>query len=178
MNHQEFFDGRLNNWKKHWEETGLLPVLFSAVGMCGEWKIPLPEWASLAVLNLIIDNFNTTSKPGVKGSLARLKSRMVKDYAHYLRWSAVRSCLFLAGLDELPEPAKKGRPSIKSRGDGPTRDSLLSEAMQLLSKNKYAQEVTQDAVEKSYIIVRDSRAAGEHRFRFEDFELIAPQNAT
>ncbi|TIN38826.1 MAG: hypothetical protein E5Y10_24915 [Mesorhizobium sp.] len=178
MSHQEFYDGYLNGWKKHWEETGLLPVLFSAVGMCGEWKIPLPEWASLAVLNLIIDNFNTKSMPGAKGAHARLKSRMVKDYAHYLRWSAVRSCLFLAGLNELPEPAKPGRPSIKSKSDEPTRDFLLSEAMRILSKNKYAQSVTQDAVEESYIIVRDSRAASEHRFRFEDFQLIAPQNAT
>ncbi|PZV36167.1 hypothetical protein [Mesorhizobium kowhaii] len=177
MNHQEFYDGYLNRWKKHWEETGLLPVLFSAVGMCAEWKIPLPEWASLAVLNLIIDNFNTKSMPGVKGPHARLKSRMVKDYAHYLRWSAVRSCLFLAGLDELPEPAKKGRPP-KSKDNGPTRDGLLSEAMQLLSKNKYAQSVTQDAVEESYTTVSGSRAAGEDRFRFEDFQLIAPQSAT
>ena len=84
------------------------------------------------------------------------------DYAHYLRWDALRWALVFNFQTEIP--SGRGR-----KCDGAvTKRALLSEAAERLKGRKLARAGDGRQIEESYRLVEASRAAGEKRFAFDD----------
>lgn len=75
----EYFEQEFAAMKREFD-AGHLPALFDAVNLAHINKIALPEWGALAVMNLIIAKYNSTS--GKK----RLRSKYALDYIHWVRW--------------------------------------------------------------------------------------------
>ena len=108
MTPEEFYEQELGARKKAWD-SGSYPALFEAVACCGMWQIPLPEWAVDPVLNAIKYVYDNKPVDGVGGGYTSHRGRTGIDYAHYLRWRAVKNQLEARRLTELP--SSRGRPS-------------------------------------------------------------------
>lgn len=162
MTAQDMHERDLAELKIQFCDAGWWPALFGAVKYCQTVSIPLPEWAALAVLNLIQDRHFEDGKAGGYGS-ARGKFNM--DYAHRLRWEAVDLALRLNGMQTLPLHSRRGRP--KPEGTSPSKTAILAQAKEHLSKKPLGRPRSLEQIEESYRMVEKSLNAGEARFRFD-----------
>src|SRR6266513_2477953 len=131
-------------------------ALWDAVGYCRAADLPLPDWATVAVQNIIRDHFELAK--GNRGRTGGIKGRLKADYAHYNRWNAVKTVLNIHDLSELPD--RRGRPVPGKL----TADPLLREAKTFLKGS--AKHGGLEQIRKSFRIVENSLAAGEARFNF------------
>lgn len=161
MTPAEYHEQQLEKLHRLWD-AGNWPALFQTVRYCGASDIPLPEWASLAVLNMIQDRFHDGSGGGADGAHGSLKGRLKMDYAHYLRWKALSWAMALNLVSELP--AGRGR---KPAG-AVTKSHLLKEAADQLRGQGLARAGDGRQIEESYRLVDASRCSGEKRFAFDD----------
>lgn len=160
MTAQELYDKELAELREIWE-AGHLIGLFDAVRYCATVNLPLPEWANLGVLNIIQHHHH--AGVGDEGAHGSPKGRFAMDYAHYLRWRAVRSVLLMNGLTALP--TGRGRPPAGA----PTAKELLQQALRFLENQKEARLGHEPReIQKSFRLVENSREAGEARFKFEN----------
>lgn len=174
MTADEYHAEQLEKLRVLWD-AGIYPALFQAVRYCGAVSIALPEWASLAVLNMIQDRYHDGSVGGANGAHGSLKGRVKMNYAHYLRWNALRWTMVLNCVSKLPD--KRGRKKADlDKKESPTKKSLLAEAAKRLEGQRPARAADTrqtDAgvgrqIEESYRLVEASRQAGEKRFAFDD----------
>jgi hypothetical protein len=85
---EEYMDGELSKWRSMWEGDHPF-ALFGAVQACVVAEYPLPEWAALALLNLIAEHhFNPPPRAPRGGSRYTKKTR--DDLEHWKRWNAVQ----------------------------------------------------------------------------------------
>jgi hypothetical protein len=163
---EEYHEQELSVLKELFDAS-MWPGLFDAVRYCHTFKMPLPEWASLAVLKLIQDRHY---QDGVAGGYGKASGKLRMDYAHYLRHNAVKAALLSEGLNrdnphplpEVPE-GRRGRPAKGKR----TKKAVLEAAAKLLEGNPLARYRKHEQLEESYRMVEASLAAGEARFRFD-----------
>jgi hypothetical protein len=168
MTPQEFYDERLAAWKKAWD-GGIYPAIFETIGYCNIWKIPLPEWAVDPMLHAIRYAYDNEPVAADGGGYSSRRGRTSMDFAHFLRWRAVKNQLFAHGLKELP--SSPGRPS--KAHPRPTKDAILKAAASVLQLNDVRKETSRvdrelEALEESYREVEASREAGEGRFLFDE----------
>lgn len=161
MTADEYHAEQLEKLRSLWD-AGVYPALFQAVYYCGAVSIALPEWASLAVLNMVQDRYHDGSAGGADGAHGSLKGRLKMDYAHYLRWNALRWTMVLNCASKLPD-----QPGRKKPGEA-TKKDLLQEAAQRLKGQGPARAGDGRQIEESYRLVEASRQAGEKRFAFDD----------
>lgn len=161
MKIEDYHDKQLAKLRDLWK-AGMHPALFQAVYYCAGSKIPLPEWASLAVLNMIQDRYHDGSAGGSDGAWGSPKGRMKMDYAHYLRWNALGWTMLFNFVSELPEA--RGR----RKSGSITKRRLLDETAERLKGQKLARAGDGRQIEESFRLVETSRRAGEKRFAFDD----------
>jgi hypothetical protein len=80
---EEFFAQKFVALEKEWDAGKHYPALYDAIELAHVNSVPPPEWAVVAVLNLIVARHNATS--GKK----RLRSQYALDHIHRMRWSAL-----------------------------------------------------------------------------------------
>ena len=157
MNKEDWYRDSLAVWEEEWRaeewKAEHLPALFEAVKFCRLQEIVLPEWAALAVLNLIIHEFNRRS--GNKG-----RSRYAIDYGHFCRWRALSYEFRKAGIDKK----KSGRPAKQAPGIVRARQNAADRL-----KGTHAQGSARQ-VQDSFDMVEAAQADGKAaRFRFTEF---------
>lgn len=160
LNAAEYHRQELDVFRRLFEEAKMWRALFNAVEYCHAVEMPLPEWAAIAVLNLIQDRHFADGEAGGYGSAAGKNSM---DYAHFLRRNAVRGALRQHDLEDLPDRGR-GRPSAQS---GITKAAVLREAMDLLKGNRLARATSAAQMEESFRLVEESLKRKEMRFRFD-----------
>jgi hypothetical protein len=163
MKSGDFHNAQLEKLEALWADAGSWLALFQAVRYCGEAEIPLPEWAAIAVLNIIQDRFHDRSEAGTDGAHGSLWGRLRMDYAHYARWNAVRWAMAFNSVTELPD--NRGRP----KKDTVTKKAILHEALTRLNDARSSRaKGSLQQIEESYRLVEASRQGGEKRFAFEE----------
>jgi hypothetical protein len=150
----------LDDFRKQFCDAGWWPALFDAVEYCQKVSIPLPEWAAVAVLNLIQERHFEDGKAGGYGSA---HGKFSMDYAHYLRWQAVGHALQTKGLVDLPAQQRPGRPKVTAYG----KKAILEQAKEWLRDKPFGRGQSREQIEESFHIVTKSIKAGEARFRFD-----------
>ncbi|BCG72697.1 hypothetical protein MesoLj113a_38550 [Mesorhizobium sp. 113-1-2] len=169
MTPQQFYDEELGVHRRQWEEHRIFPALFETVAKCGLWGIPIPGWAQEPVLEAIRYVYDNEPDPdGAEGGgYASHRGRTAMDFAHYLRWIAVKNQLDIRNLTSLP--ASKGRP--KKDAANMTKAAILANAAAMLRRNDERSSLSRvrqvESLEESYVMVEASRSAGETRFLFE-----------
>ena len=157
---QEYHAKQLTKMRELWD-AGVYPALFQAVYYCASCEIALPEWASLAVLNMIQDRYHDGSVGGSDGAWGSAKGRLKMDYAHYLRWDALRWAMVFNFATELPTGRGRKAPGVV------TKRELLAAAVKIMEGRKLARVGDGRQIEESYHLVEASRKAGEKRFAFD-----------
>jgi hypothetical protein len=99
---EEFFAQEFAARKKEWDAGRHYPALHYVVHLACANSVPPPEWAALAVLDLIVARHNAVS--GKK----RLRSRYALDHIHRMRWSALTVAFRGRGIDKYKKI--RGRP--------------------------------------------------------------------
>jgi hypothetical protein len=155
---EEFYEEELAKFRALWDAKN--PIgLFEAVRCCQTGGLPLPDWAAVAVLNVIVQHHHLAK--GNAGRGGGVAESLSMDLAHYQRWSALGRVLRIYGLKELPKG--RGRPAPGKL----TAKGLLTEAEGFLA-GKAHKAASQREIGRSFNLVQKSRAAGEARFKFED----------
>jgi hypothetical protein len=163
MTQQQLFREELAKFGELWDAKNPNPiVLFEAVRCCHAGGLPLPDWAAVAVLNVIVKNHHLAK--GKAGRGGGVKETLEMNLAHYQRWGAVNLVLKIYGLKELPKA--RGRPASGKL----TAKELLTEAQGFLA-GKAKKAASQKEMGRSFNLVQKSRAAGEPRFKFENLRL-------
>ncbi|HEY6701498.1 MAG TPA: hypothetical protein VI137_11910 [Pseudolabrys sp.] len=113
---EEFFAQKFAALEKVWDAAKHLPALYDAIVWAHVNSISPPEWAVVAVLNLIVAHHNATS--GKK----RLRSQYALDYIHRTRWRALSTAFRMYGIEKYEKTP--GRP----------KDARVQEARQQASE--------------------------------------------
>jgi hypothetical protein len=161
MKVEDFHAQQLEKNRLTWE-AGVYPALFQTVDYCARMHLPLPEWASVELLNILLERFHDDSVAGSNGAYGGLKGRLRMDYCHYLRWNALRWTMALNFVAALPERRGRKKAGVVSKRE------LLAEAAKRLEGNPMARAGDGRQIEESYRLVEASRQAGEKRFAFDD----------
>jgi hypothetical protein len=145
----EYFEQEFASMEKEFN-AGHLPALFDAVKLAHINKIALPEWGALAVMNLIIAKYNSTS--GKK----RLRSRYALDYIHWVRWQTLSLEFNMRGI---VYSKRMGRPTKDAAGkisEARTAASgLLSR--QVARGTPRQMQISFDLVERARVTGNDAR---------------------
>ena len=101
---EEFFAQEFAARKKAWDAGRHYPDLHYVVHLAGANSVPLPEWAALEVLGLIVACHNATGKK---------RSQCTLDHIHMMRWSALTVAFRARGIEKYKKTP--GRPK-EARG--------------------------------------------------------------
>jgi hypothetical protein len=153
---EEYFKQELGAREKEWN-AGYLPALFETVRLCQIWSLPLPEWAALATLNVIIERYNARGR-GKKGPSSSPKGKYTGDLKHFWRWNALSFAFRSRGITAR----RIGRP----RKDEPGISAAREEARLQLAGT--IAQCASSQIQKSYDLVERSRASGDGQFSFTD----------
>ncbi len=148
---EEYFAQEFAVWEKEWTEAGHLPALFDTVRLAQVNGLALPEWCALAVMNLIIERFNTL------GGKKR-RSRYVIDFAHWLRWQTLSRMFAMRGIEYAKRP---GRPKRQARGIEEAREEASEQLRETIAQG------TPRQMQDSFDLVQKAQATGsDARFTF------------
>jgi hypothetical protein len=157
MKPAEYYERELLERKQRLE-AGHLPALYEAVEACALWRIALPEWTSIAVLNLISAHYFHAPAKGGRGK-PNPKSRYTRDYIDWLRWLKFESACRQLRFD----PSQRARGGRPKHGE-PTKSKALSEA-RLLLKGTFARNSTSRQVWESWVRVKAAKDSGDVRYQ-------------
>jgi hypothetical protein len=112
---KEYFEREFAARKKQWNESEYLPALFEVVQLASLARIALPEWAAVAVLNLIRDRWDAPA-PGKRGRSKSPKGQNRLRYKHQQCHDILEFVFKLHGIDYVKKPGRPGKdhPSIKA----------------------------------------------------------------
>jgi hypothetical protein len=158
---EQFYREELTKFRELWEAKNPI-ALFEAVRCCHTGALPLPDWAAVAVLNVIVQHYHLAK--GKAGRGGGVKETLEMDLAHYQRWHAVKLVLGIYGLKELPKA--RGRPTPGKL----TAKEVLAEAQGFIA-GKAKKAASPKEMGRSYNLVQKSRKAAEPRFKFENLRL-------
>jgi hypothetical protein len=161
---QELYDRELDNFRRLFDTAGGTRwlALFNAIKYCHTVQIVLPEWTIKAIMQLIQDRHFADHDTSMGGGYSSTSGRLNMDYAHFLRWRAVKLKLQMEGMNDLPS-RRKGRPKP---GDI-TKVAVLKQAAIALRGNRLARAQSEREIETSYRVVQASLSKGEARFMFD-----------
>jgi hypothetical protein len=145
----EYFEQEFAAMKREFDADHL-PALFDAVKFAHINKIALPEWGALAVMNLIIAKYNSTS--GKK----RLRSKYALDWIHWVRWQRL-SLEF--NMRDIAYSKRSGRPTKEAAGKISEARTAASESLsQHFARGTPRQmQISFDLVEKARVTGTDAR---------------------
>jgi hypothetical protein len=156
---EEFYEEALTKFRALWEDAKNPIALHEAVRCCQTGGMPLPHWAAVAVLNIIVQHHHLAK--GNAGRGGGVAEALLMNLAHYQRWNALRLVLRIYGLKELPKG--RGRPAPGEL----TAKGLLAKAEGSLA-GKAHKPASQREIGRSFNLVQKSLAAGEARFTLEN----------
>ena len=150
MKPAEYIAAELDKLHEEWRARHL-PALFEAVHFCQLQNLALPEWAALAVLNVIIEKYNRARRKGGKGTFET-------DYHHHRRWIVLSTQFNEHGVDYAKKHGRmKGESKIAA---------ARKAAVNALRGTRSQCTVRQ--LQKSYDLVEAAKRSGKDaRFRFD-----------
>lgn len=101
---REFLDRRLTEYRQA-IEGGNVVILVDAIRLCTVFKMPLPHWLAVAVVERLVQAFAIAPR-GRRGSRPSDLAKYQQAQIHYERWSLVRE--LRDRKDELSDIADKG----------------------------------------------------------------------
>jgi hypothetical protein len=157
---EEYYAEQLEECRTSFD-AGHLPALHDAVELCHLWQIPLPEWAALALLNLIREKYFA---PGERDRTQNPKWRYERDFIDFVRWNRMKAFFTDEGVTDEHiaqslAPANRGRPTGDDR-ESKNKVRLVSERASASLKGTIAQGEPRQIVE-SFVRVWDAHLAGD-----------------
>jgi hypothetical protein len=160
MKPEHYYEKELIELQRRFE-AGHLPDLHRAIEACAIWNIPVPRWASTAVLSILAEHFHSAPVRGGRGKSSP-KGVFKRDYADWLCWMHVEGGFRIDALDHptsrcLGPKLTGGRPR---RGEAERRASVLKNVAARL-KDTVASTRTRQQIIDGWQRVQDAQDRGE-----------------
>ena len=160
MTPEAYFTAELAGFERAFANNKRLRPIFAAVEFCHLHQLPLPEWAALAVMNLILERQHL---PGTRGAGNSPKAQARNDYVDYQRWLVLSRVLMRRGLPPQAKRKSAGKPTKQEAETLRRYDDAYAEACELLKKRKEGLPVvggTPTQVRASFDRLEKARADG------------------